>query len=35
MRITPLSWEPVRVRDSNGDPIPLPIVVELSGEGRF
>ncbi|MGH9785044.1 MAG: metallophosphoesterase [Terriglobia bacterium] len=32
LRITPLSWEPVRVTDSNGNPIPLPIVVELPGE---
>jgi len=31
MRITPLSWEPVRVVDSKGNPIPLPIVVELPG----
>ena len=32
LRITPLSWEPVRVRDPNGQTLPLPIVVELAEE---
>jgi hypothetical protein len=32
MRITPLSWEPVRVVDSEGRPVSMPIVVELPGE---
>ena len=31
MRITPLSWEPVRVQDANGNPVSVPIVVELPG----
>jgi len=31
MRITPLSWEPVRVMDSSGRPVAMPIVVELPG----
>jgi hypothetical protein len=34
MRITPLSWEPVRVRDPRGNPVTLPIIVELPGSGR-
>jgi hypothetical protein len=29
LRITPLSWEPVRVMDSSGQPVSMPIVVEL------
>ena len=29
MRITPVSFEPVVVRDSRGKPIQLPIVVQL------
>jgi hypothetical protein len=32
MRITPLSWEPVRVEDATGHQIPMPIVVELPTE---
>jgi len=32
MRITPLSWEPVRVQDPRGNPIAMPIVVELPEE---
>ena len=32
MRITPLSWEPVRVQDSRGRPVAMPVVVELPEE---
>jgi len=32
MRITPLSWEPVRVEDPGGNPVSMPVVVELPEE---
>jgi len=32
MRITPLSWEPVRVLDPTGNPVAMPVVVELPEE---
>ena len=32
MRIAPLSWEPVRVEDAQGRAVPMPVVVQLSGE---
>jgi hypothetical protein len=32
MRITPLSWEPVRVVDPRGNPVPMPVVVGLPEE---
>ena len=32
MRITPLSWEPVRVQDPGGNPVSMPVVVELPEE---
>ena len=31
MSITPISYEAMRVRDKNDKPVPLPIVVRLSG----
>jgi hypothetical protein len=32
MRITPVSWEPVRVEDAGGNAVAMPILVELPGE---